>query len=199
MAETDRDLGVAAAAIEAMASTKKLSEFKSFWESFLFRLERAWERNQRRVQTVPGRDAKSWLSTNAKLRRSDPLLNYLKQARNAEVHAISSSIESELIVSVADRFGRPFSMKDMSLSIEGATFVIDLTSTDIGLEWYGDVALSEPKLQCVINRGKRYDPPTRHLGNAIQNHHPVAISILGLNFYKGTYAALGALLNHKKP
>jgi hypothetical protein len=188
MIDTARDLELAAAEIERMADATTLSELKSSWESFLFRLERAWERTERTIQAKSGREAQSWLSANSKLRRNDPLLQYLKQARNAETHALSSSVESNRIISVADRFGRPFSLNNVNLSVEGKTLVIDLESYDI-------VEPSDPKLQCIVNRGKKYEPPTRHLGNHVRDMHPVAIANLGLNFYKGAYAALGPLLH----
>jgi hypothetical protein len=193
MIDTKRDLEVAAKDLEQMAMSTTLSTFKTSWESFLFRLERAWERTERFVQAKSGRDAQSWLTANAKLRRTDPLLQYLKQARNTETHAISPSVESDKVISISDRFGRPFSLNDVKLSVDGNTLVIDLGSHDIGIDWTGRVEPSDPKLQIIVNRRQRYEPPTRHLGNTIVSTHPVFIATLGLNFYKGAYAALDLL------
>lgn len=173
-----------------MALAITLSDIKTAWESFLFRLERAWERTERHVQQRTGSAAQSWLSVNSKLRRSDPLLQYLKQARNAETHAIASSVESYKVISIADRFGRPFTLDKITLSAEATTLVIDLESSDIGIDWSGRVEPTNPRLQPIIVRGKKYDPPTRHLGNRITSNHPVFIATLGINFYKGAYAAL---------
>jgi hypothetical protein len=163
MIDTKRDIDVAMRELEEMARATTLCELKTAWESFLFRVERAWERTERFVQQQSGGAAQSWLSTNAKLRRVDPLLQYLKQARNAETHAIASSVESDKVISITDRFGRPFIVNDVKLSVEGTTLVIDLNSLDIGIDWTGKVEPTNPKLQQIVVRGKKYDPPTRHL------------------------------------
>ena len=194
MTETARDLENAAAEIERMANAVSLRDLKSSWESFLFRLERAWERTEREVQKQLGRDAQSWLSANSKLRRNDPLLRYLKQARNAEAHALASSVDADRIISIADRLGRPFSLNNVKVSVEGQALVIDLDSHDIGVDWTGRVEPSTPKLQSIVNRGQKFDPPARHLGNVIHDQHPVAVATHGLNFYKGAYASLGSLI-----
>lgn len=190
MQDTKRDLRLATAAIEEMAAATDLSDLKSCWETFLFRLERAWERTERTVKAMPGHDAQSWLSTNAKLRRSDPLLQYLKQARNAETHALAPSVDSNKVIAISDRFGRPFSLNNVQVSVEGRALVIELGSDDFGIDWTAKAEAAEPKLQRIYSRGKWYDPPRRHLGNKIIDEHPVAIATLGLNFYNGAYAAV---------
>lgn len=195
MHDTQRDLKLAAADIEQMAVSTNFSDLKSSWETYLFRLERAWKRTERVVQAKSGRDAQSWLSANAKLRRTDPLLQYLKQARNAETHALASSLESEKIISISDRFGRPFSLNNVKVSVEDKALVIDLESNDIGIDWTATAQPTDPKLQRICCRGKWFDPPLRHLGNKIVDKHPVAIATLGLNFYKGAYGALHPLLD----
>lgn len=173
-----------------MASATRLSDLKTAWESVLFRLERAWERTERAVSTSGGGVAQSWLSANAKLRRADPLLQYLKQARNAETHSLSSSVASNPLISITDRFGRPFTMDRVRVVVDGTTLKIELNSLEIGMEWQSRIGASDPKLQAIVARGIRYDPPRRHLGNRIDNDHPVFITTLGIDFYKGTFAAL---------
>lgn len=191
--DSDRDIAVAERELAAMASATKLSDLKTAWESILFRLERAWERTERAVSKTGGGAAQSWLSINAKLRRADPLLQYLKQARNAETHSVSSSVASDTVISVTDRFGRSFAMDQVRVVIDGTTLKIELKSLDIGMEWQGRLAASDPKLQAIVVRGTRYNPPRRHLGNRILNDHPVFIATLGIDFYKGTFAALASV------
>lgn len=137
MIDTRRDINVATKELEAMADTTNLSDLKSGLGVFLFRIERSWARTERFVQQQAGGNAQSWLSATAKLRRADPLLQYLKQARNAETHAIASSVESVKVIS--DRFGHPFTLSDVRLSIQESTLVIDLESHDIGIDWTGEV------------------------------------------------------------
>lgn len=194
MHDTERDLALASVEIEKMANATLLPDLQSAWETFVFRLERAWDRTERAVRTVAGRDAQSWISVNSKLRRTDPLLVYLRQARNAETHAISTSISMDRVVSLSDRFGRPFSIRDVTISIVGKTLTIDVTSHDIGIDWTGNLEPGDPYLQTIVNRGKSYEPPGLHLGNRLVDRHPVAVATRGLNFYKGTYAVLPSIL-----
>lgn len=195
MHDTERDLALAADEIEKMANATLLSELQSAWETYVFRLERAWDRTERITRAVAGRDAQSWISVNSKLRRTDPLLVYLRQARNAETHAISTSIAMDRVLSLSDRFGRPFSIKDVTMSIRDKTLTIDVTSHDIGIEWAGKLEPGDPYLQAIVNRGKSYEPPGLHLGNRLVDRHPVAVATRGLNFYKGAYAVLPSILS----
>lgn len=193
MQDTQRDLELAAIEIERMADATRFSELRSFWETFLFRLERAWERTERVVHGVSGGEAQSWLSATSKLRRIDPLLQYLKQARNTETHALGISVDTNSVVSIADRYGRPFNIRNVKISIENKVLTVDLESHDIGVDWMGKVVPGDPKLQTIVNRGKKYPPPASHLDNKIVDQHPVAVAILGLNFYKGAYTAFDKL------
>lgn len=195
MLDTERDLALAANEIEKMASATLLQDLQSAWETFVFRLERTWGRTERMVRAIPGRDAQSWISVNSKLRRTDPLLIYLKQARNAETHAVSTSIDMDRVVSLSDKFGRPFNLKDVSISLERKTLTIDVTSYDIGIDWQGGLEPGNPQLQTIVNRGQKYEPPDKHLGNRLVDKHPVAVATFGLNFYKGAYTAISPILD----
>lgn len=123
--ETQRDIEIAAKELGNMVHASNLGDLKTAWESFLFRLERAWEITERHVQRISGGRAQSWLSANAKLRRTDQLLQYLKQARNAETHGIAISVGADKVISIADRFGRPFNLENVTLSIEENTLIIN--------------------------------------------------------------------------
>jgi hypothetical protein len=188
--DTERDLDLASSEIEKMADSTLLEGLQSAWESFVFRLERAWVRTERVVQAQRGDMAQSWFSANTKLRRTDPLLVYLRQARNAETHAISTSIGADRIFSIADRYGRPFRAEDLTIELKDGVLSVNINSLDIGIEWTGKQEPADPYLQPIINRGKIYEPPARHLGNRLTNQHPVAVATLGLQFYRGAYAAL---------
>ena len=98
------------------------------------------------------------------------------------------------VITLADRFGRPFSVRDVTVSLEGTTLTIDVTSHDIGIDWTGNLEPGDPYLQTIVNRGQRYEPPGRHLGNRLIDKHPVAVATRGLNFYKGAYAVLPSIL-----
>lgn len=186
----DHDLTLAARAIDRMADTTDMREFSSAWVDFLFRLERAWEVCQRLAKSTSGHDAQTWLSTMCSLRKKDPLLRYLKQARDAETHVIDATVDAPLRVSVNDRYGRPFRADAVNIGIEGKTLVLDIQSSDIGIDWTGAVVPTDPHLLRFKTRSGWYNPPRQHLGNSIVDMHPVAVAALGLHFYRAALSEL---------
>ena len=188
MQQTSVDLQIAREAIERMANTESFAEFHRHWQDFLFRLERAWEGALGRVKSLRGGPAQSWISSNSALRKKDSLLRYLKHARDAETHVLGETVENVLELSFEDRFRRNFRVNSVSTRIEGTTLVVELDSPDDHLEWQGSVKPGDPRLLRFKSRGVWYNPPTEHLGNRLENVHPVALALLGYEFYKAVEA-----------
>lgn len=184
MHETSADLQIAREAIERMASTDSFADFHRHWQDFLFRVERAWEGALGRVKGLGGGGAQSWISANSALRKKDSLLRYLKHARDAETHVLGETVGNVLKLSFEDRFRRKFRVNSVSTRIEGTTLVVDIDSPDEHLEWQGDVKPGDPRMLRFKSRGVWYNPPIEHLGNRIENVHPVAVALLGYEFYK---------------
>lgn len=185
MSPASTDLQIAREAIEKMASTESFSDFYRHWQDFLYRLERAWEAALCRVRGIGGGAAQCWISSNSGLRKKDPLLCYLKHARDAETHVLGETIENVLQLSFEDRFRRKFQVNSISTHVEGTTLVVDIVTPDEHLEWQGDVKPGDPRMLRFKSRSVWYNPPTVHLGNRIENVHPVAVALLGYEFYKG--------------
>lgn len=77
--------------IERMASTTSFSEFEEAWQNCLGRIERAWGSAEKKIRSQKG--YQQFIKPYNRLRKKDPLLVFLKQARNAETHAISGTID----------------------------------------------------------------------------------------------------------
>lgn len=184
MAETSADLQIAREAIERMANAESFADFHRHWQDFLFRLERAWEGALGRMKSLRGGTAQSWTSANSSLRKKDLLLRYLKHARDAETHVLGETVENVLELSFEDRFRRGFRVNSVSTHIEGTTLIVNIDSPDEHLEWQGNVKPGDPRMLRFKSRGVWYNPPTEHLGNRLDNVHPVAVALLGYEFYK---------------
>lgn len=184
MHETSADLKIAREAIERMADTESFAEFHRHWQDFLFRIERAWEGMLGRIKSHRGGTAQSWISANSALRKKDSLLRYLKHARDAETHVLGETVENVLELSFEDKFRRRFRVNSVSTHIEGTTLVVDIDSPDEHLEWQGSVKPGDPRMLRFKSRGVWYNPPTEHLGNRLENVHPVAVALLGYEFYR---------------
>jgi hypothetical protein len=190
MFPADHDVQFASEAVDRMAATTELQQFVGAWEEALFRLERSWEKAKGEADRAPGHAPKSWLKAMHALRKKDPLLLYLKQARNAETHVVSQTLDAPLRFTLQDRFGRPFHADRVDISVDGSTLVFDVQSRDIGLDWTGAVERADPRLVRFKTRGEWYNPPWLHLGVRLPDMHPVAVATLGVHFYRGAYDAL---------
>lgn len=179
--------------LEEMAETKLVSEYEAAWQDFLWRLERVWERAKKQYE------GESWFpklyGPYGTLRRKDPLLRYLKQARNSETHNFTGSINSPLSIRLKEKFGRPFQLKDLSTSFENGTLTLSVNTHDLFFE--PDIAFSrnEPQLNRIKCRGKWYNPPTSHLGNRINTNDPIVIGKLGLESLKSFISELSEKKN----
>lgn len=177
-----KDLKIAEKAIGRMKTTRDFSEFQESWENFLFRIERAWEFTERKLKTKKG--FQQWHKPYTHLRKKDPLLVFLRQARNAEMHSISPTINRPLKMVVVDKSGRGFQLNSISSKLENGSLTIDLDSPDILLDLDTKIVPVDPEVVRFKNRGKWYNPPWHHLKERIRDLHPVALADLGLQFYR---------------
>jgi hypothetical protein len=105
--------------------------------------------------------ARRHLDRAASLRKTDQLLQYLKQARHADEHSLQSStfFAIPLEVTLPPRSAFIWNLSKGTVSAEG-----------------GDVALQVGKLQyhllAITNREATFQPPTIHLGNPVVDRPP---------------------------
>jgi hypothetical protein len=177
-----KDLHIANREIDCMKSTTDFSEFQESWENFLFRIERAWEFTERTLKWKKG--FQQWHKPYTDLRKKDPLLVFLRQARNAEMHSVSPTVTKPLKMAVVDKSGRGFQLNSISSRLENGTLTIDLDSPDILLDLDTRIVPTDPEVVRFKNRGKWYNPPWQHLRERIRDLHPVALAELGLVFYR---------------
>ena len=177
-----RDLEIAASEIEKMKQTTSFNEFQESWENFLFRIERAWELTERKLRGNNGFEY--WHKPYTELRKKDPLLIFIKQARNSEMHSISSTVSKPLKMIMRDKTGRGLTVNSISSKLESGTLTISVDTPDILPDVSVDIVPTDPELVRIKNRGKWYNPPWRHLKERIVDLHPVSIAELGLDFYK---------------
>ncbi|MEW6330275.1 MAG: hypothetical protein AB1560_02340 [Pseudomonadota bacterium] len=177
-----RDLEIAERAIDKMASAEKFDVFYEAWQDFLYRIERAWGFSERELHHMGGFDA--WFSPYAELRRKDPLLRFLRQARHAETHAVSATLDKPIELLFRDKFGRPFRVNDIKAEFKDGVLTINVDTPDKLHAYDVSVVPTNPKLLRFKNRGEWYNPPKSHLGNRTEDLHPIIAAKLGLDFYR---------------
>ena len=139
-------------------SAQSLDLFESAWRDFLYRLERVWDK----AEAHYGRSPKwsGWSGKYKVLRSTDPLLLYVRQARNAEQHSVE-----EVTTQVEGGFGIGLGTGVDSAAINH----LEISDGKIQSQDVSPGMLIAPlprfvRLLSVTNRHRSYAPPTVHLG-----------------------------------
>ncbi len=178
----NQDIERAEKHLNDMAKSTLLNEYEMSWQDFLYRLEMIWEITKKRYER------ESWFpkvyGPYSRFRKKDPLLRYLKQARNAETHTIEGTLESSLNIMFNEKYGRPFQISQIKSSFENGKLTIDIDSPDLLYEYEAEVYRGTPELIRFKCRKDWYNPPSQHLGNNVNTRCPVVIGKLGLEYCK---------------
>lgn len=168
-------------AFESMKLSRTTHEMARQWKSFVERHNVAMSRL---IKATEAGKSKAWCDLKLKnARKTDDLLSYLHQARNAEEHGIEEITEQ--IPGMIIIGGPGESMSDVRITIDGGGVrgsyrsERPVTIADIP----GHVRLIP-----VANRGVTYQPPTLHSGNAIDDRSPVGVAKLGLDYLEQALA-----------
>jgi hypothetical protein len=171
---TKEELDAARLAVDAIVTRPPVPEMRRAWQEFIDRLEKAWNKFKLECDQVNNRAA---LDAASDLRKTDPLLQYLKQARHADQHTL-----------------QPSTMYGVGVEIclpPGAEVHLDFLKGTASAKG-GDVMLRTAKpvycLLPVTNRGVTFQPPTEHLGRPLTDATPAAVARLALEFYEALVA-----------
>lgn len=138
---------------QALMKSHPVDQTMVAWSDFLVHAQRTYDRLGKACNKGP---AKGWFDKIASLRKTDPLLQYMHQARNADEHHGMVVVESRRL--------RVGNSKIKVLQYGHG-------SIDPDSEFEGDVEIQRvPRLVPVVNRGQNFNLPTRHLGEEVEYH-----------------------------
>ncbi len=174
--EAIKDLKDAANAYKKMASIRVGSflEYDRAWRDFLQSIDRVWNKTVDRC-----RHEKKWQKFKSKyenLRKKDPLLRYITQARNVTEHSISQVVKEW----------------DANLRVK---------NVGKGMELQFD-PWDRPLLP-VNNRGTIFNPPKKHLEKPMSHYkkigveEPLLVADLAMQFYINMINELSQELFHQ--
>jgi len=170
------ELDKALRSIDEMEGAATLDDFEEAWKSYLFRLERCFNKAYAHYKKSPKWDA--WWGKYKKIRASDDLLSYLRNARGAEEHTVEEIVGREAAgIGIKAAQGDYLHMHSMVFDAQGnATMHADRPIKIIFLP-------EKMTLLPVLNRGLIYPVPASHLGNPIDMNNVTGIAKLGHSFY----------------
>lgn len=154
-------------------------EFEDAWDDFLIHSDTVFEQ----IKATCAKDQKllTWHGERQAVRRKDPLLKYLWEARNANEHSVQtvSSFRDAEYAILPPRDGSPFTLNG----------VIGGPNTNFTLTSHGAepprVWINQPTVIVLPVRardGQIYNPPTTHLGERLAEGSPLEIAYKALKF-----------------
>lgn len=172
------ELKKAISKLEKMRKAESMDEFEEHWTDFLNSLEKVWIKAERECQPFKNK-FQPFQGKFKNLRRRDPLLKYLKNARDADVHSIQEIIKKEesRLKSVTPVYRKSTYIKRMEIragkitDYEGDPIIVESTPNVI-------------KTKSFTNHGIVYVVPTIHRGAKIANPYDASVlAELGIHFY----------------
>ncbi|WP_162620541.1 type II toxin-antitoxin system VapC family toxin [Limimaricola cinnabarinus] len=176
----------ASLAYERMLVAKSFDEYRSNWSAFLDYSAKVFEKIKNGA--MADQRTKSFWGSERKMRKEDPLLQWLHQARNVEQHGLQRTIEHVP--------GRAFGRLERGDVIRSKTtsrvrigdVKIEADALDLSQipEKRLTIVPSTAKLLTVTDDrfGDSFDPPTQHLGRTIHPLAPTACVAM-IKYHKG--------------
>lgn len=166
--------------LEAMKVSKTLNEYEENWRDFLTNLEKVWIKSERECNDFKNK-FQPWQGKFKNERRIDPLLKYVKNARDVETHSIQEIVEKQeghTTINPLDR-NQPLTIKNLVIGNGQISF--DESSQPLVIENH------KPKVIAIsfTNQGTVYTPPHFHKETQLKNHNnPIEIAELAFNYYE---------------
>jgi hypothetical protein len=154
-----------------------MEAFGQHWKNLLHYIERTWTKALHKYDSDQG-----WRALKAKyesLRKTDPLLAYVKNARDADEHTVNEIVSHELGgIGINAAEGNSLYIERMEIG-RGKISIKSPQRIRV------DFIPGKTKLLPVVKRDLAYDVPAMHLGNAIDPNNVIDVAEKVVAFYEG--------------
>lgn len=187
------ELKKAEAAIEKMETATEFEDFEIGWTDYLAAVEKLWVKAERECQSIKNQ-FQPWQGQYTNTRKKDPLLIYIKQARDADQHSVQELIDKvpENKEFIPDNLDLPpvYEIPRITLyKVEGDK-MIEVKNPNPGVY---RITARHVLAKAFINSGVVYTVPRFHKGKAIKNEtSPTVLAKLALEFYRSFLIELEA-------
>lgn len=170
------ELAKAKASIEGMRDAKSLDEFEEHWKTFLNVLERVWNKASHHYSKSPKWNG--WKGKYEQLRKKDPLLVYLINARGADEHTVNEIVSREPGgIGINPAEGNSLYIEEMTIN-KGTISIKSPQKIRV------DFIPARTTLLPVVNRGQTFPIPISHLGTPIDPSKVIEVAEAGIEFYE---------------
>jgi hypothetical protein len=174
-------LAEAKAALERAESSPNFKAFKSEWRRFLLEINGVHTKLEQGAKQNP--QSRQWYGERKKECRKDPLLLYVKQARNADEHGLKDVIEHKPGHVIIGKSGEDVHLRNFQSGPEGFQGEIEAIA---GVFPTVDIQPSRPILVTVQDDRyvNSFDPPKEHMGKTLKDTSPLAVAKLALQYHE---------------
>ena len=177
MAQARKTLLRAANYASGLEKASNLDEAEEKWNAYLVALDSVWDKIKSEYGRHP--DWKAFKAKYGSIRASDPLLSYLHEARNTDVHTIGEIVRQEN-GGIAIRNAEPGPTIIDSMRIENGVITELKSPHKLKIETVPGALVPLD----VSDRKKTYPVPSTHLGNPIDPVNVQNFAKLGLVYYE---------------
>jgi hypothetical protein len=160
-----------------MKASPSLEDFEGHWKDLLHHIERVWTKALHKYDSHSG-----WRALRTKyesLRNNDPLLSYLKNARDADEHTVNEIVAHEPGgIGINPAEGNALYIEHMEIA-RGRISIKSPQRIRV------DFIPGKTKLLPVVKRDRTYDIPTAHRGDVIDPTNVIDVAEKALTFYEG--------------
>lgn len=174
-----KELEFAKESLEKMNSSNDLDECSKLWNQCLDHIEKCWNKSEVECRVIDKKKFFPFQGRYTNLRRKDPLLRYVKNARDADQHTIQPIVEK-----------KPGGVK-IGFNEKGVIKIDEMKINNGDVKIKGDfegvIRIEESRIVCVyfVNKGTEYRPPKSHLGSRIAGKFdPYIIGSIAIRFYE---------------
>jgi hypothetical protein len=178
----------ARAAFEAMEKADSFKKLEDAWSDFLIAANRVYGKLEQGAKD--NGKSSAWFGRKKHERKKDPLLSYLKQARDADEHGLQQISERKDGGFSLTAKERPFHLyKLVSIPGKGTRLTVD-DPTAVEIRFIpSSISLIE-----VTNRGEKFPPPTQHLGKPLECTRAVGVAKHALRYLENLLTEAVALV-----
>lgn len=144
-------------------------EYEDAWAEFILALSSVFSKLEQGAKSSP--KSKAWFGLIKNKRRTDPLLQYLHQARNSEFHGLETGITT-----IPEQTSQMYTVT----KVEGLKLTVEPIDR-MHIQPRGSA------LTRVYNTqyGDTFDPPREHLGKPLDDNKPSTVARLGFVYVQG--------------
>lgn len=165
---------------EAMKNSKTLDEYEENWRNFVTNLEKVWIKAERECIEFKNK-FQPWQGKFTRERRIDPLLKYVKNARDVETHSIQEIVEKQKGYTTINPLDKNKPLEIKNLIIANGKMSFTESSQPLIVEQHSAKIMAIP----FTNQGTVYLPPEFHRGQRLQDKsNPLEIAELAIKYYE---------------